>query len=1028
MAALPTQIVPLPLVGGLDESVDPTAGLAGPGALIALQNLVYDQAGAVTRRDGSEALPLEATDGVALETVDHLLSHGGELLAIGDRPQTSLPDDPLDLGPYLWSYSEALSQWAPRSQVPPASWTAEALVTPSEPIPVQAPCYICHAGGLEVTIWGLENGSSLSLMCRAVDVETGAVVLRDSQVDVIDGRYVAFAMGDSIVVVVNDGGPASAFAQYLMPTSTLLWSGPATAHTADAGGIDYWDACPISSTRYGICYSQSTDNQLYVARVTPGTGSTRAACGVEAQLCSVRADSTGTMIATVAVDVTNSRISAWTHTVSTMGPAVSAVEIIAGADVDYVDRLSCCIDANGRVWAVADTRKTIVGPTQMQRLIAAAIDDAGFPYSASRYAYWTGQAARPFVVGQRVYLLVGPSTYGKTSAFLWGLALVDLASHPSEPTGNRPLALVGLLPSLRYQLWWSGSWRHVPFVSGWVFPMEVARGQGQGAGDRYFDRGVLTFGAQSGLWRSAPANGGLCITGAVTSWYDGHAVGELGFAHRPAIYSVAKTEPAAFAGANTTYNYAVTWAWADGAGLLHESEPSAVETVTFVNDQIGIAGASAQLLVHTLQVTRKGDTLDYRARRPLLRLYRTLNDDPSVYYLCAELDIDSIPDQVTASITDSDSDEDLVGAARGILYTVGGRLEHQAPPPSSAVVQAKRRLWLASSVAPEVWFSGELLPGEGPWFHALQTLRLEGEEPITALASLDDRVVIFTARSIYVVAGEGPNDKGEGGFVGPSLVSSSAGCINARSVVSWRGGVFFESSEGLALLDRSLQVTYVGAQVQTQLASYPTLTASSLDAAAERIYWAHENPARGQVLWYDYGVGQSGAWGTFRYDDEEGDALAQRSLVVHGGRLVRSHDGLPHRSLAGERLDAGVWITAAIRTSYLALASLAGAQRVRRFVVSGYALNKCDWTFRSYFDESETATEETTLPASVHGSRESRLVVHLGQQRGSSVSLELEEEIPDPIPSAIGALKIVGLGVEVGVMPGVARVVPSRRR
>lgn len=1028
--ALPTQVVPLPLVGGLDESVDPTTGLAGPGALTVLQNLVYDQAGAVVRRDGSAALSLEATDGVSLETIDHLISHGSELLAVGDRPQTSLPGDPLDLGPYLWSWSEALSQWAPRSQVPPATWTAEPAVTVGETIPIEGVGYICHAGGLEVTLWGVDGGGgTVSVRCRAVDVETGAVVIKDQVAATIDGRFVAFACGSKVVIVANDG--TFPFKASYLDTATLAWSGLATVHSAQGNDdVSYWDACPIDSTHFAICYTATSTSDLWLVRVTIGASSTEVNLFNNAGQCTCHSD--GDMIATAAVNLTAGRMDVWTNDASTLAAAVAGVEVMGNPTLDFLDRLSCCLDNSGRVWVVADSRKTIIFPTQMSRLAVAAVDSAGVSYSPVRYLYWISHLARPFAVGQRVYLPVGPSTYNKERDFLWGAALLDLASHPEDSTQDRPFALVGLLSSLRYQFWWTDVWRHVPFVSEltssrWVFPLEVSTGQDEE--NRHYDRSEVAFGVQSGLWRAAPANGGLCLSGAVTSWYDGHAACELGFAHRPAIYSVGTTEPSATVGANTSYNYAVTWVWTDGAGLRHESEPSEVRTVALADDAIGVGGAQVNVLVHTLQITRKGDLQDGRVRRPFIRLYRTTNNDPTLYYLCAELDAVSDPSGPTVTITDSETDADLVEAARGILYTVGGRLEHQAPPPSSAVVQAKRRLWVASSVAPEVWFSGELLPGEGPWFHALQVLRLEGDEPITALATLDDKVIIFTASRVYAVSGEGPNDKGEGGFVGPLLVSSSSGCIDARSVVSWRGGVFFQSSEGLALLDRGLGVTYAGASVQTQLAAYPTITAASLDAARERIYWSQQSAtSEGQVLWYDYGAGERGAWGTFRFDDDGGDPMEQRSLVVHGGALWRSHDGLPYRSASGATTDDGVWITAKVRTTYLAFASLGGAQRVRRFVVSGYALDDADWTFRSYFDESATASEETTLPESVHGVRETRMVVHLGRQRGSSVSLELEEVAPDPIPGSIGATRITGLGVEVGVMPGVARVIPSRRR
>lgn len=1030
--ALPTQLVPLPLVGGLDDSKAPEAG--APGSWLILQNLVYQQDGALVRRDGSEPLPTEAQDGFDFPLVDHLDVLDDELLAIGTRENFPTVGDPQDAGPYLWSWSETLQTWAPRSQVTPGTLAAAQLVTVSDLIPEEIVSYLIHHEGLEVAIWATPGGAgAVKLMSRVTDRATGAVVMKDRFVDLVTGRFVAVRVGTTVRVVANDG--TSDFSTYTLDLVGLEWSGP-TVRAVAAGGVSYWDACPIDDTYHGLCYVLTATGRLYVERVTPGVGASTPLLLVDsAELCSCAASPDGTTLGVAAVDLVNGRLSYWSATVATMAPVVAGTEAIPGSALDFADRLSLCLDNNLRAWIAVDARKTVTGPTQRQFLGLAAVDVDGSIYASMRSMHYTAHLTRPWVVGQRVYLAVGACPYLKSKAFLWGAAVVDLTAHSSELTSDRPIALVALLPSLRYQFYWRADWRHVPLVaeespSTWSLPLAVS--VGRTSVTHHLDRVTLSLGVASGLWRSAPANGGLVLTGACTSWYDGYAACELGFAHGPQWVGYSQTSPAASPGANASYNIVAVWEWTDGAGLVHRSEPSPVTTVVFPDDLLGVGGAQVTCTWHTLQVTRKGDLQDGRVRRPFLRVYRTLKNDPSVYYLTADLDVVTEPYSGTISVQLDEADGSLVQAARGILYTVGGRLEHRPPPPSCAAVQAKRRLWLASSVAPEVWFSGELLPGEGPWFHEFMSLRLEGEEPITALASLDDKLIVFTARRIYAVTGEGPNDKGEGAFQGPYLISSSAGCVDARSVVPWKGGVFFQSAEGLALIDRGLGVSFAGAAAQTQLDTYPRILSATLDATRERCLWALSNEAgnRGTVLWFDYGVGNpQGAWGTWVYASESGLPVTQRSHVIHQGRHVRSHAGLPYRSVSGGVLDGEVWITARLRTPYLAFASLAGAQRVRRLVLSGSAFDAADWTFRTYFDESATASQTTTLPASVHDdSRATRLVVRLDRQQGTSLSLDLQEAVPDPIPDGVAALRVTGLGLEVGVAPGVARVTPQRRR
>jgi len=48
----------------------------------------------------------------------------------------------------------------------------------------------------------------------------------------------------------------------------------------------------------------------------------------------------------------------------------------------------------------------------------------------------------------------------------------------------------------------------------------------------------------------------------------------------------------------------------------------------------------------------------------------------------------------------------------------------------------------------------------------------------------------------------------------PSLIPTDTGTINPRSIVLTPMGIMYQSEKGIYLLDRSLQVSYIGADVE----------------------------------------------------------------------------------------------------------------------------------------------------------------------------------------------------------------------
>ena len=80
---------------------------------------------------------------------------------------------------------------------------------------------------------------------------------------------------------------------------------------------------------------------------------------------------------------------------------------------------------------------------------------------------------------------------------------------------------------------------------------------------------------------------------------------------------------------------------------------------------------------------------------------------------------------------------------------------------------------------------------------------------------MDEKLVIFKESAIFYLSGDGPNNLGQQDtFIKPELVSSDIGCININSVVLTPDGLMFKSKKGIYLLSRSMQLAYIGANVE----------------------------------------------------------------------------------------------------------------------------------------------------------------------------------------------------------------------
>jgi len=178
------------------------------------------------------------------------------------------------------------------------------------------------------------------------------------------------------------------------------------------------------------------------------------------------------------------------------------------------------------------------------------------------------------------------------------------------------------------------------------------------------------------------------------------------------------------------------------------------------------------------------------------------------------------------------------------IYTTGGVLDKEPPLPSTTFITHQNAIWGVSSEDQQLLFySGDYFPGVAPWFSSGFQIRCDTGGAITALASLDDKVIIFKSDRIFYVSGSRPNALGTGSsLTNPQLLSTDVGCSEARSVVRTGDGVYFLTSKGIYLLDRGLNVIYIGAPMEGYVQHYGNCIAAVLLPDRQEIRWEFTGP------------------------------------------------------------------------------------------------------------------------------------------------------------------------------------------
>ncbi len=363
-----------------------------------------------------------------------------------------------------------------------------------------------------------------------------------------------------------------------------------------------------------------------------------------------------------------------------------------------------------------------------------------------------------------------------------------------------------------------------------------------------------------------------------------------------------------------SYSYQMIFEWINGEGELVRSAPSIAKSDTLAG---GLNSYEIFYTVPPFFTNRKNQKI---------KIYRT-SANGTLYQLVQTISQNVTNPPFTAGATyyvtyDGVSDSSI--GQNEIIYTTGNVLGAFPFQSSAGFVLHNNRIFsITANDANVIQYSKPYAIGVALESSPLLTFVVEprGGDCIQ-LASLDDKLIIFKRDYIYFVIGDGADAVGNNTTLSrPELVNSPVGCSEALSVIRTPVGIMFKSRKGIYLLDRSLSVSYIGADVE--IYNQNEITSANLLQTVNKVKFTTQN---GVILIYDY---YYNTWST-----EDNFNIASASLyqgeftaITTTGQILKQDPRIYTRDNSNYKLK--------MRTAWIKLSGLQGYQRIYRILFLG---------------------------------------------------------------------------------------------
>lgn len=452
--------------------------------------------------------------------------------------------------------------------------------------------------------------------------------------------------------------------------------------------------------------------------------------------------------------------------------------------------------------------------------------------------------------------------------------------------------------------------------------------------------------------RSVSLGNNLNSTGGVLTVFDGTGIAESGFTIFPwqtiAVFSSQIT-----IGSNQgltggqTYSYVATYEWIDKYGNLHRSSPGAAST------GVAAANATGHASTGTVTVNKTSLSEEYKIFDIQIVLWRTAGNGSIFYRLSSQSNTIQGSPTGYVTFTDTTPDSDILDSTQ--LYTTGGEVDNIAPPPTDIIFPYKNRIIAIQADNPYVWwYSKQVIQGFPVEFSDLFTSNIDMTGgPISAGNTMDDKLIFFKDSTIFYVIGDGPAPNGTSNdFSYPQVITSDVGCTNQDSIIVIPIGLMFQSTDkGIYLLDRTLQVSYVGAPVEA-FNNIPVTSAQLLPNTTQVRFTLNN----GTILIYDYAVQQWSTHTTLTFMDSTIYKQLHTGLQANGQVLEQTQ---------GQWMDIATPNPLSLTTGWFEFAQFQGYQRVKEFLLMLTSTNATSLQIQIFndFDTTPIQTDLIEIPA-----------------------------------------------------------------
>lgn len=459
--------------------------------------------------------------------------------------------------------------------------------------------------------------------------------------------------------------------------------------------------------------------------------------------------------------------------------------------------------------------------------------------------------------------------------------------------------------------------------------------------------------------------------------------------------------------------YVATYEWTDAAGLIHRSAPSlpleatiltppatftgtshtGTGVITGISDtshmQIGQAisgpdippntfitgiGSSAIDISNHAVVGHTGATFSLTAVTslnvvvPTYRLtYRTDNKvriviyrwttTQQTYHQITDINAPLLNDTTVDSVTFTDTFSDAQIAGNNVIYTSGGVIENIPAPGSPAMTLWQSRLFMVDAEDRNlIWFSKpviEATPVEMSDAFTLFIAPTTGAQgstgDITALFSMDDKLIVFKKDAMYYITGTGPDITGaNNSFSDPIFITGTVGCDNPRSLVLTPMGVMFQSDKGIWLLGRDLQTSYVGAAVESYTQGQ-IVTSALCIPGTNQVRFTLDNLTS---VMYDYFFQRWSNWNNIN---------AVSSVVYTGVQAYLNTFNQVVVETPGIYKDLSHKVLLSLTTGWINLAGLQGFERFYQLFLLGQYLQPFALQVQLAYDYNPSPTQSTIV-------------------------------------------------------------------